>query len=146
VEEVTGIPWRITSFIRRDGSSHSRGVSLDIAPFYEQPSDYAVVRGEDPLLSYRAALITSLRRLEDVDFGLPIAFVIESDHIHIQMSSPSKTQLTRNYVVPWRLPRPHLYPNSALLHGILRRIDRGRTGLPASVIREVRRQVNSINT
>jgi hypothetical protein len=141
---VTQIPWRITSYLRNDGSSHSRGVSVDIAPFDVQPNDYAVSRGEDPLLSYRRALLDRLSLLENVDFGVPIAFVIESDHIHIQMSGPSRTRSSRNLIIPWRLPRPHLYPDSAELHAVMRRMDPSRTGLSASVIREVRKQISNV--
>jgi hypothetical protein len=142
VQKVTQIPWRITSYLRDDGSSHSRGVSVDIAPFDVQPSDYAVSRGEDPLLSYRRALLDRLKMLEDVDFGVPIAFVVESDHLHIQMSGPSRTRASRNLIVPWRLPRPHLYPDSAELHAAMRLADPNREGVSASVIREVRRRIS----
>lgn len=118
---------------------------MDIAPFQEQPITYAVSAGQDPLLSYRAALIRRLRSLENVNFGVPIAFVIESDHIHLQMSGPSKKLGVRNLIVPWRVPRPHLYPQSALLHSILRSVDKTKKGVPASVIREVRKRVTLTN-
>lgn len=120
-------------------------MSLDIAPFREQPTAYAVSVGQDPLLSYRAALIRRLRSLENVDFGVPIAFVIESDHVHLQMSAPSRKLSVRNLIVPWRVPRPHLYPQSALLHSILRSVDKTKKGVPASVIREVRKRVALMN-
>lgn len=109
IEKETGHKWHITSFLRRS-PSHSRSVSLDIAPQID-PQDlmqYAVTKGSDPVLYKRAPLIRSLQNVcvrypQDAKFDCGI--FIEPDHLHLQIfhreSINSLCELFK-----WKQPKP----------------------------------------
>lgn len=89
VEFETGYAWMVTSYLRQS-PSHSRGVSLDIAPDIAESSKkyYAVYRGSDPVLYKREKLIRDLQRVASRFYSTKVSanIFIEPDHLHIQLS------------------------------------------------------------
>lgn len=113
VEAYTGIAWKATSLLRsKDGPSHKDATALDIAPDIA-PSAYkyyAVYKRSDPVLYKRGPLLRQLQRLVGNEFpNVPfnIAFVVESDHIHIGVFELESQQTTgRLFLIKWKQPKP----------------------------------------
>lgn len=109
VEKGTGYRWRSTSYWRMS-PSHSRGISLDIAPDIS-PSDeaqYAVSYGSDPVLYKREKL---LRDLQDVcasytslNQQYSIGIFVEPDHLHMQVFLRSDL-ITPMRLYKWKVPK-----------------------------------------
>lgn len=89
LERYTGFSWRATSYVR-DSPSHSRAVSLDVAPNIAEKAwhRYAVSKLSDPVLYKRAKLIRKIQQLcrhQSPTMPVDVGFYIEPDHIHIQV-------------------------------------------------------------
>lgn len=100
VEEVTGIQWYATSYIR-NSPSHQFGVSLDITPRFASGRDH----GSDPVFHRRIVLLRQLQRLASCQFQYDVIIAVESDHLHLQLLRPgSLPSPVRIY--QWRIPKP----------------------------------------
>lgn len=79
-----GIEFQVTSHVRTDSLTHTRGDVIDIAPRLPPESDYAGNRGSDPLLSYRMPLIKELNSiLKTAPYS---GFVlVENNHFHVML-------------------------------------------------------------
>lgn len=119
VETVTGHRWRVTSFLRAS-PSHSKGISLDIAPDIASSSRrfYSVFRRSDPVLFKRGVLMRQLKRIPRRffnDSSFAIGFFVETDHIHIQLfdrADPSFHGVNGFVIAKWKCDKSSVYPDS----------------------------------
>lgn len=95
IEKATGYRWRSTSYWRMS-PSHSRGISLDIAPDIAAADvdKYAVTYGSDPVLYKRERLLRDLQEVcasyTSLNDEYSIGIFVEPDHLHMQVFSSSE--------------------------------------------------------
>lgn len=120
INAITGINWRVTSWIR-DSLSHQTGLAVDIAPELTSTfsSNYGLNIARDPLLNLRTFPFDVLSSTPYAPFHSIItpyypdrglAVFIETDHLHMYLLPIHDKIPTFLPVKRWLVPRVGIYP------------------------------------